>query len=1372
MNINHNIASNISALRNTTRLEELHIWENGIVDITPIASISTLIKLSASFNNISDIGALTSMNQLEDLDLYENDLSDISPLSGKYEIRHLNLRYNNVSDISALAGMTKLTHLNLEDNNISDIRVLSNMYDMTLLYLGGNQIDDIAVLKGLIHLRNLTIWGNHIEDIEAIKGMSDLTWLAVSWNNIADISILSNLAKLENCDIRGNHIDDLSPIQGLSNLSILWAKSNNISDISAILTLPSISDCDLTINPLNTEAYRTVIPALELNPNLVLSYDPPAWRTLELSSTVGGTVIDPNEGIFQYILGEEILIEAASDNPAYRFSTWSGTIGNVQDPRSAATYVTLNSDTSLKAEFVSFIGLYVDDNAPADPGPGDPNVSDPAEDGSQAHPFDSIQEAMDAINPGGNILVLDGTYTGPGNEQIDPKGKAVTLKSYHGVQACVLQGSLPFFYIHSGEGQDTVIQGLGLMGDTQSVAVQVEADSAPIFQDCSIQGIVQTDNTSEVHLTGSVDITANQIPGVYVLDSGTHLTLMGGELTGTILGLGTVTIPAGQTLSVAESGLIYLGKTIMGRFEQIVPGGYLDCQGHMEVAGDIQYSHISLLPHSRFVLFSGAMVEHNIIHVTNAHYVDHANFSGSFLDNQITLTLDDSQSSRVLELYAQDLEGLPSGATQLLSFPATQDQANWALDTLELTTDTALSLIKGGEALYVRKLVLGPFTEINIGQKHLYYETLTQHATAKVVNNGVLGYSLGNIGFDDVNEFNNRIITNEQEAPSAVQPVFGGEPDPTGMMRMRAEPQVNTIAQAQFDGTTAQSILVKFQYLFEVDNVELWVYLSDTTTLSNPNRLFVGHVTPPKPSLPGSLGIERMAQFERSIAIDTLNLNQGTFLEFELRNLTGQIINAMILKGNRFQSMGDPTDGGLLIDEPSCQVHCDGICLDLTYDDLTDESDFVTVIANMGRTSELSQTKSLYCLDLSLSKDGYVDTLDIGSWDWALNYNDGSFCDEGTPMVKVTTQQTVFSEAKPNSTFAPAAELSSGLLVLGKNNTSVLTDALYPLGADLSFDHKLSLDATSGYIRIIQDDSKHIYLLHGNDGITSIDTSTEVLLSRRYTFDSEPRYNQRADVFVGIERSIGRPIRDAIFTENALYIAPVVVKVENKPAYLAVAKLNKEGAAYQLETLFSDATYTSDQDNPNLDGLREIEIDSSGIIYTLNSHRLNESDRLTRYLLNGRTQRWAQDTRILGKPGSNEFIPDPTCLTLMENSIILASGQLHSKTSPYCYVYQLHKTTMALKNKIKVNNMHLVTGIANDTTNNRLWVVGVQYDYNQIQKNDDGTPGSPAPGMDMFYKACYAEIPVAKFSEIDPAVDAKLLDAGDLALPTGVLWMD
>ncbi len=76
--------------------------------------------------------------------------------------------------------------------------------------------------------------------------------------------------------------------------------------------------------------------------------------------------------------------------------------------------------------------IYVDDNAPADPAPFDPNHSDPKADGSALHPFDSIQKAIDAAVKGDTIIVAPGQYL-----SFDPwayaelkfKGKSIHLVS-------------------------------------------------------------------------------------------------------------------------------------------------------------------------------------------------------------------------------------------------------------------------------------------------------------------------------------------------------------------------------------------------------------------------------------------------------------------------------------------------------------------------------------------------------------------------------------------------------------------------------------------------------------------------------------------------------------------------------------------------------------------------------------------------------------------------------------------------------------------------------------------------------------------------------------------------------------------------------
>ncbi|MHC4500099.1 MAG: hypothetical protein ACYS21_13405, partial [Planctomycetota bacterium] len=134
--------------------------------------------------------------------------------------------------------------------------------------------------------------------------------------------------------------------------------------------------------------------------------------------------------------------------------------------------------------------IYVDDDAAHDPGPGDPADSDPLEDGSAEHPFDAIQEAVDNAVSTETIIVLPGTYTGAGNRNIDLKGKPVTVRSEDGPGTCIIdcQESGRGFYFHSGEGADSVLEGLtvtnGKAAD-QGGGIYCKTGSSPTIANCT-----------------------------------------------------------------------------------------------------------------------------------------------------------------------------------------------------------------------------------------------------------------------------------------------------------------------------------------------------------------------------------------------------------------------------------------------------------------------------------------------------------------------------------------------------------------------------------------------------------------------------------------------------------------------------------------------------------------------------------------------------------------------------------------------------------------------------------------------------------------------------------------------------------------------
>jgi parallel beta-helix repeat protein len=103
--------------------------------------------------------------------------------------------------------------------------------------------------------------------------------------------------------------------------------------------------------------------------------------------------------------------------------------------------------------------------------------------------FPTIQAAIDAAPERGTVVVAAGTYTGPGNTDLDFRGKALTVRSAGGPFGCYLDcgGTGRAFLFHSGETAASVVDGFGIRngnaGPSLGAAVYVE-DSSPTIINC------------------------------------------------------------------------------------------------------------------------------------------------------------------------------------------------------------------------------------------------------------------------------------------------------------------------------------------------------------------------------------------------------------------------------------------------------------------------------------------------------------------------------------------------------------------------------------------------------------------------------------------------------------------------------------------------------------------------------------------------------------------------------------------------------------------------------------------------------------------------------------------------------------------------
>ena len=114
------------------------------------------------------------------------------------------------------------------------------------------------------------------------------------------------------------------------------------------------------------------------------------------------------------------------------------------------------------------------------------------EDGSQAHPFNTIQEGIDVIIDGSTVLVADGTYRGIGNKDLDFRGKGITVESEHGAEMTIIdceQDGRGFFF-HYGEDSSAVVRGFTIMNGSvvEDYGGGISCyNSSPTIIDCIIK---------------------------------------------------------------------------------------------------------------------------------------------------------------------------------------------------------------------------------------------------------------------------------------------------------------------------------------------------------------------------------------------------------------------------------------------------------------------------------------------------------------------------------------------------------------------------------------------------------------------------------------------------------------------------------------------------------------------------------------------------------------------------------------------------------------------------------------------------------------------------------------------------------------------
>ena len=231
LTLHYNPISDLSPLRGLKNLDYLVLNHTLVSDLSPVRSLTNLTELVLDDTLVTDLSQVAGLVNLEWIAFSDGDgkISDISPLAELINLRRINTWGNPISDLSPLAGLTKLKVVDICGADLSDLTSLTKLPNLEELYLAGNGISNVSALAGLTELTRLGLHHNDISDISPLAGLTNLKWLRLDDNEISDVSPILGLINLTWLAIDRNNISDLSPLEELrKKIKVFWSGNPGI----------------------------------------------------------------------------------------------------------------------------------------------------------------------------------------------------------------------------------------------------------------------------------------------------------------------------------------------------------------------------------------------------------------------------------------------------------------------------------------------------------------------------------------------------------------------------------------------------------------------------------------------------------------------------------------------------------------------------------------------------------------------------------------------------------------------------------------------------------------------------------------------------------------------------------------------------------------------------------------------------------------------------------------------------------------------------------------------------------------------------------------------------------------------------------------
>ncbi|MCP4711460.1 MAG: hypothetical protein GY869_22800, partial [Planctomycetes bacterium] len=190
--------------------------------------------------------------------------------------------------------------------------------------------------------------------------------------------------------------------------------------------------------------------------------------------------------------------------------------------------------------------------------------------------------------------------------------------------------------------------------------------------------------------------------------------------------------------------------------------------------------------------------------------------------------------------------------------------------------------------------------------------------------------------------------------------------------------------------------------------------------------------------------------------------------------------------------------------------------------------------------------------------------------------------------------------------------------------------------------------------------------------------------------------------------------------------------------------------SYDLIRLFDDPP--DPNDNLERNALREIEVDSEGNLFVINSHELNESDML-----------WVFDTETGAVKQKLNFVDHginaPSAMHFSEPNMLYITTSQNNPDALSTSLFGLSTTDLSVERTFTITGMGHITSITEDPISKALWAAGFKM---------ESIPTYPDPLNPPFYYPHLAQIPV---DSTEPIAAVAMSGASDLSVPMSMVWI-